>query len=58
LIFAYIAPDVVLPMASVVAAGFGFIMMVGRAPFRIAGRWLRTARTGGKRVGPGLGRRA
>jgi hypothetical protein len=48
MIFAYFAPEVVLPMASVLAAGFGFIMMVGRAPFRILARSLR-ARGAGKR---------
>ena len=47
--FAYVGPEVVLPMASVVAAAFGFVMMVGRAPFRIAGRWIRAVRTGGKK---------
>ncbi len=48
MILAYVGPEVVLPMASVVAAAFGFVMMVGRAPFRIAGRWLRAARTSRK----------
>jgi hypothetical protein len=36
--FAYISPDTVLPVASVVAAALGFVMMVGRAPFRLAAR--------------------
>lgn len=55
LILAYFAPEVVLPLASVVAAAFGFIMMVGRAPFRLATRWLRAAR---KKEVAGPGRRA
>jgi hypothetical protein len=36
--FAYVGPEVFLPLASVVAAAFGFVMMVGRAPFRLAAR--------------------
>ena len=52
MIFAYVGPEVVLPMASVVAAAFGVVMMVGRAPFRLASRWLRAARTGRQERGP------
>ena len=58
MIFAYVGPEVVLPLASVVAAAFGFVMMVGRAPFRLAARWLRAARTVGRKEVPGPGRRA
>ena len=52
MIFAYVGPEVVLPLASVVAAAFGFVMMVGRAPFRLAARWLRAARTVGRKEAP------
>jgi hypothetical protein len=38
MLFAYITPDVVLPVASVVAAVLGCVMMVGRAPFRLAAK--------------------
>lgn len=41
--FAYFAPEVALPMASALAAAVGFIMLVGRAPFRLAGRVVRYA---------------
>jgi hypothetical protein len=41
MVFAYFAPEVALPLASAVAAAFGFILMVGRAPFRFAARGLR-----------------
>jgi hypothetical protein len=37
-IFAYVGPDVILPMASVVAAAVGVVMTVGRAPFRYAAK--------------------
>jgi hypothetical protein len=37
-IFAYIAPEVVLPVASVLAGIMGFLMMVGRAPIRFTVR--------------------
>ncbi len=46
MLFAYFAPEVVLPIASVFAAAFGFVVMVGRAPFRYAARWFRAARNG------------
>lgn len=49
MLFAYFAPEVVLPIASVFAAGFGFIVMVGRAPFRYAARWFRATRKRVKR---------
>jgi hypothetical protein len=38
MLFAYISPDVVMPIASVVAAALGCVMMIGRAPFRLAAR--------------------
>jgi hypothetical protein len=50
MIFAYFAPEVVLPMASVLVAGFGFIMMVGRAPFRFVARSLRAGLRGRKKT--------
>jgi hypothetical protein len=40
-IFAYFAPELTLPLASALAATVGFIMLVGRAPLRIAARGLR-----------------
>ena len=57
LIFAYVAPEVVLPLASVLAAAFGFVLMVGRTPFRLASKWLRAARKGREEVGASRGRR-
>jgi hypothetical protein len=48
MLFAYFAPEVVLPVASVVTATIGFIMMVGRAPFRIAARGVRSGWRGVK----------
>jgi hypothetical protein len=38
MVFAYFSPEMTLPLASVLAATFGFIMLVGRAPFRLAAR--------------------
>jgi hypothetical protein len=38
MLFAYISPEVALPIASVGAAALGFVMMVGRAPFRLAAK--------------------
>ncbi len=55
MVFAYFTPEAVLPVASVVAAVFGFIMMVGRAPFRYAARGLRAAGRHGKKVIEKLG---
>jgi hypothetical protein len=43
MLFAYFAPEVALPVASVLAAAFGFVMMVGKAPFKLAARALRSA---------------
>jgi hypothetical protein len=48
MLFAYFTPEVALPVASAVAAVFGFIMMVGRAPFRFAAKGLRAASRGWK----------
>lgn len=40
MLFAYISPDVAMPVASVVAAVVGVIGMIGLAPFRfVARRW-------------------
>ena len=50
MILAYFSPEVVLPVASVVTAVFGFVMMVGRAPFRVAARSLRACARGLKRA--------
>lgn len=41
MVLAYFTPEVALPVASVVAASFGFLMMIGRAPFRLAARGFR-----------------
>jgi hypothetical protein len=48
MILAYFTPEVVLPLASVAAAVFGFVMMVGRAPFRLARRAARAIGRGWK----------
>jgi hypothetical protein len=40
-LFAYVGPEVALPVASVLASVIGFVMVVGRAPFRFAARALR-----------------
>ncbi len=50
MILAYFSPDVVLPVASVLAAAVGFVMMVGRAPFRFAARGLRSGAAGLKKL--------
>jgi hypothetical protein len=47
-IFAYIGPEVALPVASLLTAVLGFVLMVGRAPLRFAARVFR-------RVSRGLG---
>jgi hypothetical protein len=38
MLLAYITPDVILPFASVLAAGLGVVLAVGRAPFRLAAK--------------------
>jgi hypothetical protein len=50
MILAYFSPDVVLPVASVFAAAVGFVMMVGRAPFRLAVRGFRSGVAGLKKI--------
>ena len=45
-LFGYFAPDVVLPMASALAGVVGFVMVVGRAPFRLAAGGIRSAARG------------
>ena len=49
MLFAYFTPEVVLPVASVFAAAFGFLMMLGRAPFRFAARGIRWMLRGRKK---------
>ena len=44
MVLAYFTPEVALPVASVVAAAFGFLMMIGRAPFQFLARGLRAMR--------------
>ena len=51
MILAYFTPEVVLPIASVVTAAVGFIMMVGRAPFRFAARAWRSGFRGLRKSG-------
>jgi hypothetical protein len=41
MVFAYFTPEVALPVASFVAAAFGFLIMVGRAPFQFVARGFR-----------------
>jgi hypothetical protein len=43
MVFAYFTPEVTLPVASALATVVGFVLMVGRAPFRFAARRLRAA---------------
>jgi hypothetical protein len=56
MLFAYFAPEVTLPLASVVAAAFGFLVMLGRAPFQFAARVIRSLRRGDQRVADELDR--
>jgi hypothetical protein len=49
MILAYFTPEVALPVASVVAAAFGFVMMIGRAPFQFLARGLKSLRKDGTR---------
>ncbi len=55
-LFGYIAPEVVLPMASALAGVIGFVLMVGRAPFRFAAKGLRTLARGARSVVKGTKR--
>lgn len=41
MLLAYFAPEVALPVASALAGVFGFLLMVGRAPFRLAAKGFR-----------------
>jgi hypothetical protein len=50
MIFAYFSPEVALPVASALAAAVGFLMMVGRAPFRFAARGIRSGLRGLKKI--------
>lgn len=54
MVLAYFTPDVAMPVATVLAAGVGFLMMIGRAPYRIASR---IVRSGLDRFKRGAGRR-
>lgn len=54
MVFAYFTPDVAMPVATVLAAGVGFLMMVGRAPIRFCARIFRS---GLDRLKKGDGRR-
>jgi hypothetical protein len=38
---AYMTPELILPVASAAAAAVGFLLLVGRAPFRLAARGFR-----------------
>jgi hypothetical protein len=38
-LFAYFGPEVQLPLISFIAAASGFLLMLGRAPFRMVKRW-------------------
>lgn len=46
-LIAYFAPEVALPVVSALAGVFGFLMMIGRAPFRLAAKGFRRI-TGGR----------
>jgi hypothetical protein len=52
-LFGYFAPDVLLPVASALAGVVGFVMMVGRAPFRFARRGIRGAARGVRTIAKG-----
>jgi hypothetical protein len=41
MLFAYFSPEVTLPVATALAGAFGFLLMIGKAPFRWAGRGIR-----------------
>jgi hypothetical protein len=43
MIYAYFAPEVVFPVASALAGVFGFIMLMGRTPFRVVSRAFRAS---------------
>jgi hypothetical protein len=48
MLIAYIAPEVALPVVSALAGVFGFLLAVGRAPFRLAAKGLRKLTGGGR----------
>jgi hypothetical protein len=56
MLLAYFAPEVTLPLASVVAAAFGFLVMLGRAPFQFAARVIRSLRRGSQQAAENLDR--
>lgn len=45
-LFAYFAPDMLLPVASALAGVVGVVMMVGRAPIRFVRRVIRRVARG------------
>jgi hypothetical protein len=56
--FAYMAPELILPVASAVVGAVGLILLVGRAPFRLVAkgfgyvaRWLPARRPPRSRSG-------
>jgi hypothetical protein len=51
MIFAYFSPEVTLPLATALAACVGFILLVGRAPLRVAAKAFRYATTPFRRAG-------
>ena len=53
ILIAYFAPEVVLPVASVFAGLVGFLMMIGRAPFRLASKGFRSLKGGGRNAAKG-----
>jgi hypothetical protein len=50
MLFAYFTPEVIMPVASVLAGAFGVILMVGRAPLRYAARGARWIARGWKKT--------
>ena len=53
IILAYVGPEVVLPLASAVAGVVGFLLMLGRAPFRLAAKGFRKVARGMRSIGGG-----
>jgi hypothetical protein len=43
MLFAYMTPEVTLPLASALAAGVGLLVLLERAPLRVAAKALRIA---------------
>ncbi len=50
-ILAYVAPEVVLPLASALAGVIGFALMVGWAPIRFAAKGVRSVARGVRSIG-------